>query len=214
MRTNLKALGATLLMLGVAAGFEPAAVGAITNTTSDATAVGPGRLPRSIVQHAGFKSFKRFAQNGDAREQYLLGRSSENGLGVRENHTQAARWYRQAAQQGLAPAQYSLGRLYAAGDGVEQDYTEAMRWFRMAAAQGYTLAKNRIGVMYEKGLGVAQDEVEAYKWYSLAAPDQNVFALANRERLAQRLTPGQIAEGERRAGFAPANVTSFADRND
>ena len=208
MRTNFKALRATILGLGVAAVFEPAAVGALTTTLHGAEAGAPGARMQSIGQPGDFKFTQPAAEVGDARAQYLLGRKYENGVQVRENYTQAARWYRQAAEQGFAPAQYSLGRLYAGGDGVRQDYAEAIRWFRRAAAQDYALAQNRLGVMYEKGTGVAPDCVEAYKWYCLAAEDdRNVFALANRERLVRQMTSEQIADGERQAELARMQFT-------
>ena len=87
-----------------------------------------------------------------------------------------------------------------------------MKWFRKAAAQDYPLAQNRLGVMYEKGMGVAQDYVEAYKWYTLATGrKQNVFAVANREALALRMTPDQIAQARRPHGSMPTNdATEFS----
>src|SRR5260370_1187137 len=103
--------------------------------------------------------------------------------------------------QNSVQAQYALGRMYAAGEGVRQDYAEALRWFRKAAAQGCALAQNRLGVMYERGIGVAQDYVEAYKWYSVAAGEnQNIFAVANRDALAQRLGPEKVAQAQRDGG--------------
>ena len=203
MRTNLRALSVALVGIGCAAGLSQTGLAA----TRDAWRGLETEIAASYVQPVGqvaeLAVIKHNAEQGDARAQYLLGRKYENGVSGPENYAKAARWYRRAAEQEFAPAQYSLGRLYAAGDGVRPDYAEALRWFRRAAALEYALAQNRIGVMYEKGLGVALDAVEAYKWYSLAAAaDRNVFALANRARLARRLTSEQIADGERRAELA------------
>ena len=55
--------------------------------------------------------------------------------------------------------------------------------------------------MYDTGQGVPQDDVEAYKWYNLAttyadADQQEEFAEA-RDRAAARLTPEQLAEGQK-----------------
>ena len=59
--------------------------------------------------------------------------------------------------------------------------------------------------MYERGQGVTKDYIEAYKWYTLAAgAEQNVFAVANRENLARRMTPTQIQEAQIRAAAAVA----------
>ena len=157
-------------------------------------------LNASYAQAADLEAVKRNAKQGDAKAQYALGRSYENGVGVHESSAKAARWYRKAAEQGLAPAQYSLGRMYAAGLGVRKDDAQAIPWFRKAAAQDYALAMNRLGVMYERGHGVPEDCAEAYKWYTLAAGEkQNVFGVANRDALARRMTPERIAEGQHRA---------------
>jgi TPR repeat protein len=188
-----------VLLLGTIYGFgQPASLPTPSSASRDAEA---SRLQlRSNGQSVGVKAIKLIAERGDAKAQFLLGRMYENGSGTRESSTRAAKWYREAAEQNYAPAQYSLARLYAAGAGVRQNFAEAIKWFRRAAAQDYALAQNRLGVMYEKGEGVTQDQVEAYKWYTLAAGnDQNVFAMANRETLALRLTAEQILEGQRRA---------------
>lgn len=164
----------------------------------------------SSAPGSDFAEVRDKARRGDAQAQYRMGRIFETGDGVDENFVKAAKWYRKAAQQNIVQAQYHLGSLYASGLGVRQSYEKAIQCFRKAAAQGYTPAKNRLGVMYERGDGVEQDFVEAYKWYTLAAAgDQHVFGVANREVLAHRLTPEQMAEGERRAAVLLA-ITSSA----
>jgi TPR repeat protein len=152
-----------------------------------------------------WKAIQANASGGEPKAQYLLGRRYENGNGVRESSAQAVKWYRKAAEQGYAPAQYSLGRSYASGEGTDRNNKEALEWFARAAAQGYALARNRVGLMYERGQGVTKDYIEAYKWYTLAAgAEQNVFAVANRENLARRMTPTQIQEAQIRAAAAVA----------
>src|ERR1043166_8330845 len=75
-----------------------------------------------FAQAADLKQTREMAERGDAKAQYNLRRSYENGSGVRENLSLAINWYRKAAEKGFAPAQYSLGRIYVAGSGVPQDY--------------------------------------------------------------------------------------------
>ncbi len=92
--------------------------------------------------------------------------------------------------------------MYDAGQGVRQDYSMAVKWFRLAAEQGHANAQIALGTMYENGQGVPQDYVEAYAWYSLATFDfaneqRNEAAIANRDRVSKRMTPAQIAEGEK-----------------
>ena len=55
--------------------------------------------------------------------------------------------------------------------------------------------------MYENGEGVPEDRVRAYMWFSLAVEhwtdNPQEFAADNRDRVAGRMTPAQIAEDQR-----------------
>jgi hypothetical protein len=64
-----------------------------------------------------------------------------------------------------------------------------------------------LGEMYREGQGVPQDYVQAHKWYNLAAANytsasQTKYrddAVKNRDALARKMTPAQIAEAQRLA---------------
>ncbi len=122
--------------------------------------------------------------------------------------------FRQLADQGDANAQVMLGGMYAEGQGVAQDYAEALHWFRKAAEQGTAHAQNNLGVMYSKGWGVAQDYVQARLWFNLAAANGNDLGRKNRDSLAKKMTPAQIAEAQKLARVHPEDVglTSDDDR--
>jgi len=45
----------------------------------------------------------------------------DNGRGVAEDKSEAARWYRAAAKQGDVDAQFSLGFMYDSGEGVDME---------------------------------------------------------------------------------------------
>ena len=64
-----------------------------------------------------------------------------NGFGVKENHEEAAIWFRKAAEQGNPEAQYVIGQMYYYGVGVKEDHAEALIWFRKAAKQGHIRAR-------------------------------------------------------------------------
>ena len=91
------------------------------------------------------------AEQGDAEAQFNLGVRYDNGRGVRQDDSEAVRWYRLAADQGHAVAQFNLGVMYANGRGVPQDDTEAVLWYRLAADRGDADAQNNLGVMYQTG---------------------------------------------------------------
>jgi uncharacterized protein len=88
--------------------------------------------------------------------------------------------------------------MYANGEGVPKDDTEAMKWSRKAADRGNAAAQLNLGLMYAKGLGVPQDFVQAYMWLNLSGA-HNGDAAHNRDTLAARMTPAQIAEAQKLA---------------
>ncbi|PYX93659.1 MAG: hypothetical protein DMG67_03655, partial [Acidobacteria bacterium] len=77
------------------------------------------------------------ANAGDSAAQFKLAELLESGLGVPQDCTEAAAWYRQAANRGNAAAQNNLGAMYALGHGVPADSKEAFRWYLRAAADGF-----------------------------------------------------------------------------
>ena len=92
---------------------------------------------------------RRSADQGFAEGQWRLGHYYESGLGVREDDTEAAHWYRLAAEQGYAPAQHSLGLLYAEGYGVPKDLALAYMWNHLSASQqGYSPAKKSLATIF------------------------------------------------------------------
>ena len=76
------------------------------------------------------------ADAGEATAQHALGFLYSDGLGVPQDHVEAAGWYRRAAEQGHVTAQHALGVLmYSDGLGTPQDYVEAHMWLNLAASQ-------------------------------------------------------------------------------
>jgi hypothetical protein len=118
----------------------------------------------------------------------------------------ATRLARPLAAEGDARAESVLGLLYFNGEGVPQDKAEAMKWFRRAAEQGDALAQYNLGLSYAKGEGGEPDYVSAHMWFNLAAArfplsdaTNRTAARKNRDLMAEKMTPDQIAEAQRRA---------------
>jgi TonB family protein len=148
--------------------------------------------------------FGKAAGQGLATAQLIVGRSYEGNFGVSQNYARAAEWYRKAAEQGLMDAQMALGLLYEKGLGVPQDFTQAVFWFRKGADEGDPYPMSALGRMYLKGSGVPQDSVEAHKWLNVASARatgdyQKELAEARDGPIAKGMTPGQIAEAQKRA---------------
>lgn len=156
---------------------------------------GPGPdLPEPEEPDVCIDELLEAAEDGDSEAMYELGIMYEFGLGVHEDHSQAAHWYRSAAEArnddlfraivsetinvhryreaadaGSVGAMFRLGIMYARGHGVPQDDREAVRWYRKAAETGDAGANLNLGIMYENGRGVVQNYREAMRHYRAAA---------------------------------------------
>ena len=153
---------------------------------------------------AALREWRPLAEQGDYKAQNNLGVMYAQGEGVPQDYVEAVKWYRLAAEQSYAKAQNNLGVMYANGRGVKQDYAEAVKWYRRAAVQGYADAQYNLGVMYAKGHGVKQDYVQAHLWFNLAAasqekPKEREISARNRDDIAAKMPPAQIAEAQRLA---------------
>ncbi|OQW95307.1 MAG: hypothetical protein BWK79_02905 [Beggiatoa sp. IS2] len=146
-----------------------------------------------------FAQCEPLAEQGNASIQYKLGLMYEEGKGVEKDATIALKWLRQAAEQNFSKAQLLIGRKYYTGEGVSKDLATATQWYRRAAEQGDPEAQYVLGVMYELGQGVPQDFVLAYQFFLLSAAQGHPAATASRGEMDTKLSPGQVAEGQRLA---------------
>jgi TPR repeat protein len=110
-----------------------------------------------------------WAHRGDPAAQRNLAHLYRMGLGVPQNFTQAAAWYRLAADNGLARAQANLGSMYLRGQGVEEDAQQAAYWFTAAAVNNHVLAQHNLALLYLRGEGVERNEAKAAGWLYRAA---------------------------------------------
>jgi TPR repeat protein len=174
-----------------------------------AAAAGPLENGQAAYQKgdyaAALQILRPLAEQGNASAQTALGVIYEHGQGVPQDFVQAVIWYNEAAYQGDPDAQTNLGAMYANGWGVPQDYAQAVVWYRQASERGNAGAQSNLGLMYEHGQGVPQDYVSAHMWLNLAAtsratdPAARDEAAKERDMLAPKMTPAQIAEAQRLA---------------
>jgi TPR repeat protein len=157
------------------------------------------------------------AEQGDALAQYYLGDIYLWGF---HDWGEATKWFRKAAEQGHARGEVSFGNTYlhSSGDDAPEDWVEAVKWFRKAAEQGDARGQEQLGEMYKRGQGVPQDYVLAHMWLNLAGAhsyptkrdepadqERAVWAASirtgqgDRDELAVKMTPEQIAEAQRLA---------------
>ena len=94
-----------------------------------------------------------------------------------------------------ASADYEAGqRAWEAGR-----VDEALAQWRAAADAGDRRAMLALGRLHVQGLGVPQSYVDAHMWFNLAASRGEMASVAERDALAERMTPGQIATAQERA---------------
>jgi TPR repeat protein len=122
----------------------------------------------------------------------------------RGDYATAVSLYRPLADKGNAIAQTILGTMYAMGQSVPEDGAQALFWFRKAADQGNATSQFSLGLMYANGRGVPQDYERAHMWFNLAGSRKDdtelrEHALKNRDQVAAKLTPSQIADAQRLA---------------
>jgi TPR repeat protein len=101
--------------------------------------------------------------------------------------------------QGNADALYKLCEMSERGHGLPQDYQEALRWCGLAAEHGHGRAMFMLGRLYHTGHGVPEDFVRAHMWYNLATANGYDQGKKWRDRLADDMSPTQIAEAQKLA---------------
>jgi GAF domain/PilZ domain/Sel1 repeat len=101
-------------------------------------------LPANVTDLA---SLRKVAEQGDPAAQFSLGARYATGEEVKQDYTEAVRWFTRAAEQGHILAQATLGAYYWAGRGVPQDLTKAYYWSVLAQAGGDEASKYRVAVL-------------------------------------------------------------------
>lgn len=76
-----------------------------------------------------------YAQAGDARRQYEMGKMCYYGDGMPQDYERAVEWWQSAAAQGNYEAQLSLVNAYRTGTGVQKNGRLANYWLEQAGSQ-------------------------------------------------------------------------------
>ncbi len=126
------------------------------------------RLYKAKDYAGAAKVFRKLADQGHPRGQYLLAYQYERGEGLRQSCDEAARWYRKSGDLGYAEAQNYLGMMYENSICVKEDWAEAVRWIRKSAEQGNAEGQFLLGRVFQFGMMVPQNRQEAIKWFDKA----------------------------------------------
>lgn len=122
---------------------------------------------------AAFNSFLKAAKDGDAWSQTQVGLFYEQGIGVQQDYTQAAAWYKAAVQNPVCDPQAmkNLGQLYEYGAGVNEDWSAAAQLYQKGAQLGNASAETALARAYQFGVGLPQDRAMAIQWQQKAIAD-------------------------------------------
>jgi TPR repeat protein len=134
---------------------------------------------------------------GRCRGAALVGNMYARGLGDTYDGAEAVRWWRKAAEQGDASAQEELATVYFCGNGVEQDHSEAAKWFLKAAEQG-ELSHGSLPPFCTSA-AKAFGRTLLWRTLNLAAAQGQPVAKIELDRLASKMTSGQVPEAQRLA---------------
>ncbi len=102
--------------------------------------------------YSAFATFKRLAEQGDARSQHDLAVMHMIGYVGKQDFKLAATWFKRAANQGLARAQYSLAELLESGRSGEKNKVKALQWYWISGIlarreQRRLLAKSKVQLL-------------------------------------------------------------------
>src|SRR5258707_322023 len=88
-----------------------------------------------------FEEMLKAAEHGDPAAQTYLAICYQTGQGVKQDYTEAVRWFRRAAESNDPSAQCYLGYCYQTGSGVPQELGQAAKWLLEAAEQATQAAQ-------------------------------------------------------------------------
>lgn len=104
---------------------------------SDGSSAASSATPN--IDTATAEQLRQMAENGDPAAENALGRryfQGDENNGIRQNETEAFRWFVRAAEHGNLAAQAKLALLYWGGRGVPKDPNKAYFWTVLARAGG------------------------------------------------------------------------------
>ena len=134
------------------------------------------QLSTEVKSEEKLVEWKRKAEAGDAKGQYLLGVMYALGDGVPKDAAKAVEWQQKAAAQGNADAQYMLGFMYADGQGVPKNYVLAHMWTNIAVTSA----------------AGSKEQKEFIKLRDSLAENMTAQQLAEAQELARRCTANKF----------------------
>ncbi|MBC3861750.1 sel1 repeat family protein [Undibacterium jejuense] len=114
--------------------------------------------------------FKKAAEGGDAGAQFFYAEANyKSKLGLKQNYTEAWKWYAGASRQNNDKASFMLSRMCKYGEGVPLNLEQSIHWLQVASEQGNAQAMFLLSNAYTRGEGITKDPALAHHWLELSA---------------------------------------------
>ncbi len=94
-----------------------------------------------IDKDSSFYWYKKSAEQGLAKAQYMIALSYNYGDGIDIDLGKSFYWFKKSANQGGANAQFTLGVMYLNGNGVPMNKKTTAYWIKKSYENGYEFAK-------------------------------------------------------------------------
>lgn len=166
-RARFAGLAALALLAGPALAqktspaFTPPALRPSLSAPDAGVTLAPGPAPVAEGPDAAFAAYQRgyhrtaYAEAlkrlrvdpADAAAMALMGQLYLDGVAVKPNDEEAARWFALAAERGNAPARFALGVMRLDGKGGPKDVAAAKALFEQVAPTGHAGALYNLGVI-------------------------------------------------------------------
>ena len=154
---------------------------------------------KDSIEHA---AIVEKAQKGDAAAQNTLGARYYTGKYVKQDYSQAIKWWAAAAKQKHVKATANMALCYQFGRGIKQDSIMAVKLYKTSIKMGNTeLVKERedlvakkfnmfdsnlLAEVYAQGIGVNKDTKKALKYYQLSAKNGNADACLEAAKIYEK----------------------------
>lgn len=175
----------------------------------------------------GLNLLKKAADLGDAVAQYNLGQMYHDGKDMKQDYSEALKWFQKAAVQAdsiqLAPIPFALANMYYTGHGTEKNIAEALKWYVRSAELGDASAQLQLGFLYAEDpnntMG-GQNVGESIKWLQMAVDQKQLLGgdRAGAKSLLKKLKDAQAKfardEAKRQANYAKAGVGSGSSKQE
>jgi hypothetical protein len=158
----------------------------------------PDEIEARILRGEG--DFPERAENGCIRARLALCEEYSRPHTKRWRALKALEWYRDAAEKGLPSALHRMGIYYSpdgGGDVVEADAKQMIDWYFRAARKGDSSSIAALAFAFEKGLDGEVNLVKAYALFDLTVSRGNKYAITNRNRCMQQMTPEEIETADK-----------------